>query len=151
MTKIVDYIKSHPYIAIIKILGFLIALRCISLWYIIGYFCTLIIQYTFIFFSNAVSFFLIGAAAVLLIRFLTNIAEFIMVKKDSSFIVIVLSVLFGSLGAFIGTFFNREYKYSKAVKIVFNVQIWLFVCIVVPMLIYWTNYPIENPFVIYHF
>lgn len=152
MTKIVDYIKAHPYIAIIKILGFLIALRCISLWYIIGYFCTLIIQYTFIFFSDAVSFFLIGAAVVFIIRFLSNIAAFIMVKKDiSSNIIIVLSVLFGSLGAFIGTLFNREYKYTKVVKIIFNIQAWIFVCIVIPVFIYWFNYPIESPFVIYHF
>ena len=152
MTKIVDYIKSHPYIAIIKILGFLIALLCISLWYIIGDFGTLIIQYISFFFSDAISFFLIGAAVVLIIRFLVNITAFIIVKKDIPFnIIIVLLVLFGSLGAFIGTLFNQEYKYSKAVKIVFNVQIWLFVCIVVPVLIYWTNYPIENPFVFYHF
>ncbi|MDE7289348.1 MAG: hypothetical protein K2N71_07605, partial [Oscillospiraceae bacterium] len=66
-------------------------------------------------------------------------------------IIIVLSVLFGSLGAFIGILFNREYKYTKVVKIIFNIQVWIFVCIVIPVFIYWFNYPIESPFVIYRF
>lgn len=147
MKKIADYIKAHP----INIFGIILAIFCVFRWYRIGYFCTLIIEYAFLYFGDAIEFFLIGAAAVLLICFLANIAEFIMVKKDSSSVVIVLSVLFGSLGAFIGTFFNREYTHSKAVKIIFNVQIWLFVCIVVPVLIYWINYPIENPFIYYRF
>lgn len=140
MRKIIDKIKSHPCIAIINILGFLIALRCISIWYIIGYSCTEII--TIIYYFSP-----IGFAAVLITGFLVNVAAFIMVKKDSPFDIIVLSVLFGSLGAFIGILFNHEYKYTKAVKIIFNIQAWIFVCIAIPVFIYW----FDNPFLYYSF
>ena len=136
MTKIVDYIKAHP----INAFGIIIAVLCFYCRYSIGYFCTSII-------TNIYYFSPIGFAAVLIIGFLANAAAFIMVKKDSPSDIIVLSVLFGSLGAFIGILFNREYKYTKAVKIIFNIQVWIFVCIAVPVFIYLFG----NPFVIYHF
>lgn len=142
MTKIVDYIKAH----LINTLGIIAVVFCLYLCFLrgrgysIGYFYTSIITYIY-YFSP------IGFAAVLLICFLANIAAFIMVKKDSPFDIIVLSVLFGSLGAFIGILFNREYKYTKVVKIIFKIQAWLFVCIAIPIFIYW----FDSPFLFYSF
>ena len=40
----------------------------------------------------------------------------------------ILSILCGSFGAFVGTLMNRDFKYAKIVRIVFNIHIWNCVC-----------------------
>lgn len=145
MEKIRDFIKKHP----INAFGIIIAAFCIFRWYSIGSFFTSMIEYIFYFFYDKAVLFLIGTAAVLLACFFANAAAFAIVKKDSPTDIIALSAIFGSWGAFMGTFFNREYKYANAVKVIFNVQAWIFVCIAVPVCIYWANF--SNPFVIYRF
>lgn len=61
----------------------------------------------------------------LLIFIAFNIAAFISVKKDKNSAGLTFSIIYGSLGALIGTLFNRDYKYAKAVRIIFNAKIWI--------------------------
>lgn len=47
---------------------------------------------------------------------------------------------FFAVGAFMGTLFNREYKYAKAVRIIFNIQLWICVWLLVSYLLYALGY-----------
>lgn len=61
----------------------------------------------------------------LLIFIILNIAAFVAVKKDKNAAGLTLAILCGSLGALVGTLFNRDYKYAKALRIIFNAHIWI--------------------------
>ncbi len=38
---------------------------------------------------------------------------------------LIFAILYGHWGAFIGTLLNRNYKYAKAVRVIFNAHIWI--------------------------
>lgn len=67
--------------------------------------------------------YIIPIPVTLLIFITLNIAAFVAVKKDKNAAGLTLAILYGSLGALVGTLFNRDYKYAKAVKIIFNAHI----------------------------
>lgn len=61
----------------------------------------------------------------LLIIIILNIAAFVAVNEDKNIAGLTLAIPYGSLGALVGTLFNRDYKYAKAVRIIFNAHIWI--------------------------
>ena len=130
MEKIFDFVKKHPYI-IINVLGFLITLAC--------FFSETLAGFGFILIFIIVLFSAFGIC--LLILFAINIAAFLAVAYDKSVLGILLSLPFGSLGAFIAMkTCNISHKSDKAIKIIFNIHIWIVVWIAVSFLLYLLGY-----------
>lgn len=65
----------------------------------------------------------------LIILAMLNIAACIFIIHDKSIAGLIFAIFCGSsLGTFIGTLANRDFKYAKAVRLIFNINIWLCVC-----------------------
>lgn len=65
----------------------------------------------------------------LIILAILNIAACIFIIHDKSIVGLIFAIFCGSsLGAFVGILANRDFKYAKAVKLIFNINIWLCVC-----------------------
>ena len=97
-----------------------------------------------------------------LILLTLNISAFICIKKDKNIAGIVLSILLGfvgivieslmahsfaylvvgffAVGSFIGTLVNRDFKYVKAIKVIFNIQLWIYIWIAVSYLLFYFEY-----------
>lgn len=69
----------------------------------------------------------IGVQSIFII-IIINILSFNVVLINISSVGLILSILCGSFGAFVGTLMNRNFKYAKIVRIVFNIHIWICVC-----------------------
>lgn len=66
---------------------------------------------------------------VIIFVIILNIAACIFIIYDKSIVGLIFAILCGSsLGAFVGTLANRDFKYTKAVRLIFNINIWLCVC-----------------------
>ena len=77
----------------------------------------------------------------LLILLAINICAFYAVKNDRSALGILLSLPFGSPGAFIAAnTCNTGYKRDKAIKIIFNIHVWIVTWIAVSFLLYLFGY-----------
>lgn len=66
--------------------------------------------------------------SIFIIIIIINILSLNVVLLNISFVGLILSILCGSFGAFVGTLMNRNFKYAKIVRIVFNIHIWICVC-----------------------
>lgn len=67
--------------------------------------------------------------AVIILVTILNIAACIFIIHDKSIAGLIFAIFCGSsLGAFIGTLANRDFKYAKVVRLIFNINIWLCVC-----------------------
>ena len=106
--------KALPYI-IVNLAGALISL--LSLFTEFGFI-------PFNIFYDAAN---IGLPSVFII-IIINILSFNVVLINISSVGLILSILCGSFGAFVGTLMNRNFKYAKIVGIVFNIHIWICVC-----------------------
>ncbi|MDE5576450.1 MAG: hypothetical protein K2J11_03575 [Oscillospiraceae bacterium] len=64
--------------------------------------------------------------AVIILVTILNIAAFIFIVHDKSIAGLIFAIFCGSsLGAFIGTLANYNFKYAKIVRLIFNINIWL--------------------------
>lgn len=97
-----------------------------------------------------------------LILLALNISAFICIKKDKNIAGIVLSILLGfvgivieslmtqsfvylvvgffAVGSFIGTLVNRDFKYVKAIKVIFNIQLWIYIWVAISCLLFYFEY-----------
>lgn len=67
--------------------------------------------------------------AMIMLALILNIAACILIIYDKYIAGLIFAVLCGfSLGAFIGTLANRDFKYAKITRLIFNVNTWLCVC-----------------------
>ncbi|MDE6709723.1 MAG: hypothetical protein K2J76_04460 [Oscillospiraceae bacterium] len=107
--------KALPYIIVNLIGAVLAVLSCFN-----G-----VIAVIVVFTVVIPSAYIIPLPVSLLIFITLNIAAFVAVKKDKNAAGLTLAILCGSLGALVGTLFNRDYKYAKAVRIIFNAHIWI--------------------------
>lgn len=74
-------------------------------------------------------FFQLDFFAVIILAVIPNIAACILIIYDKSIAGLIFAILCGSsLGAFVGTLANRDFKYAKIVRLIFNVNTWLCVC-----------------------
>lgn len=106
--------KALPYI-IVNLAGALISL--LSLFTEFGFI-------PFNIFYDAAN---IGLPSVFII-IIINILSFNVVLINISSVGLILSILCGSFGAFVGTLINCNFKYAKIVGIVFNIHIWICIC-----------------------
>lgn len=111
--------KALPYI-IVNLLGALISL--LSWFTEFGF-----IPFN-IFYEAADIAVNIGVQGVFIIIIIINILSFSVVLINISAVGLILSILCGSFGSFAGTLMNRDFKYAKIVRIVFNIHIWICVC-----------------------
>ncbi|MDE5740925.1 MAG: hypothetical protein K2H90_00585 [Oscillospiraceae bacterium] len=83
----------------------------------------------FIGFIGAILFLKFPFFPLIILITIFNIAAFIVivgkVSDDNPYAGLIFAILYGSLGALGGTLFNRDYKFKKAVRIIFNAHIWL--------------------------
>lgn len=119
--------KALPYIIVNLIGAVLSVLSCI--FDIIG----TLVGYVFMLpFLPAVilnKFFQLDFFAVIILALILNIAACVFIIYDKFIAGLIFAILFGSsFGAFIGTLANRDFKYAKIVRLVFNVNTWLCVC-----------------------
>ena len=119
LPKMSDKIKKALPYSIVNLIG--AALSMSSCFFVemafIGAFAC-VIPYAYCIYINPLALLIFAAL---------NIAAFITVKKNKNAAGLTLSILYGFLGAFVGTFFNRNYTYTKAVRIIFNAHIWALV------------------------
>ena len=112
MKKISDFIKkTYPFI-IVNLLGAAGTIITLINNGILPY-----LNFPSIFFLPTIKLGLFGFLAV-------NIIAYLLVAHDKKIAGLILS-LFGSAGAFIGVLSNKEYKFKKAVIIIFNIRIWI--------------------------
>lgn len=110
--------KALPYI-IVNLLGALISL--LSLFTEFGFI-------PFNIFNGATNIAENMGESIFIIIIIINILSFNVVLLNISSVGLILSILGGSFGAFVGTLMNRNFKYAKIVRIVFNIHIWICVC-----------------------
>ena len=68
-------------------------------------------------------------STVIILMIILNIAACIFIKHDKSIAGLIFAIFCGSsLGAFIGTLANYNFKYAKIVRLIFNISIWLCIC-----------------------
>ena len=67
--------------------------------------------------------------AVIILMTILNIAACVFIIHDKSIAGLIFAIFCGSsLGAFVGTLANRDFKYAKIVRLIFNINIWLCIC-----------------------
>lgn len=119
MTKKAKFLKKAlPYI-IVNLLGALISLLS---WFT---------EFGFIpfnIFYDAANIAENIGESIFTIIIIINILSLNAVLLNISSVGLILSILCGSFGAFVGTLMNRDFKYAKIVRIVFNIHIWICVC-----------------------
>ena len=118
-----DFIEKHPCIAI-SIVGILLILLSFFIEQLAAY--------------GLFVFLLLYLAGVILV--VINIAAMLLVANDMSAAGVILSLLFGGLGAMIGLLFNPSYDKEKAVKIIFSIQLWLVIWALASAILYALNY-----------
>lgn len=78
---------------------------------------------------GAIPFFKLPFFPTIILITIFNIAAFIVIvgklSDDNPYAGLIFAILYGHWGALVGTLFNRDYKYAKAVRIIFNIHIWL--------------------------
>lgn len=129
-----DFIRTRPFAAI-NIAGiFLVIITfLVEPFAAIGFFCALLIELTI-----TLKVFLL---IIIIILAAVNIAAYFAVMNFKTARVITLTVLGGGIGAMLGIQ-DTEGKFSagKAVKIIFLVDMWIAVWLILGFLLYWFNY-----------
>ena len=129
MEKILDFIKKSLPFIIVNLLGAAAVLLTIlggeifAAVGMIGLF--------------AVMFVISGVG--LIISVVLNIAAFLTVIHDN-IAGLILSILGGPVGALIGVLANKDYKYTRAVIVIFNAYIWTIPCAVAALCYLGTHY-----------
>ena len=133
-----NYIEKHSDIimkcsyVIINALGSIITLTC--------FFCRQWAAFALILFFTFFEYLGI-ALAILTILFVINIAAFFAVKNNQSVLGVIFSLLCGSIGGFSAAYFtNENFAKAKALKLIFNIQMWIIVWIVLPSILFFNEY-----------
>lgn len=121
---------KQPYLTI-NIIGLLLAVMC--------FFSEQLAEYGFWLVFAAVMYSALGVCLLILLAI--NICAFYAVKNDKSVLGVLLSLPFGSPGAFIAVnTCNTGYKRDKAIKIIFNIHVWIVVWIAVSFLLFLSGF-----------
>ncbi len=132
-----EFIKKH-YLLVTNIICFIWVAMCFVSENII-FRLGISIVYA-VYFIFAVNFIVAICFSVFIIAM--NIISFISVKKDKG-TAIIPAVFGGILGAFISTYAtNENYRYKKAVNVLFNISVWIFIWLLASIMAYsYYGYP----------
>ena len=107
---------KHPYL-IINLAGLLLVAACFAVEQIaaLGYALALLIILSFMF------------GVGLVIWLIINVASFLAVSHNKPVLGILLSLPFGSLGAFLAVIFNLGFEEEEIIKIIFLIHTWILI------------------------
>lgn len=107
---------KHPYL-IINAAGLLLVAACFAVEEIAALGCALAILISLSF--------MLGFGLV--IWLIINVASFLAVSHNKTVLGILLSLPFGSLGAFLAVIFNLGFEEEEIIKIIFLIHIWILI------------------------
>lgn len=108
---------KHPYL-IINAAGLLLVASCFAVEQIayLGFILAVLVMITFLF----------GFGFIFLIIWLIlNAASFLAASHNKTALAILLSLPFGSLGAFLAVIFNLGFENEDIIKIIFLIHTWI--------------------------